>query len=31
MRYDDFTGGGLWKKFGLESVWVEDGEVGFEG
>lgn len=31
MRYDDFTGDGLWEKFGLESVWVEDGEVGFEG
>jgi len=31
MRYDDFTVDGLWKKFGLESVWVEDGEVGFEG
>jgi hypothetical protein len=31
MRYADFTGEGLWEKFGLESVWIEDGEVGFEG
>lgn len=31
MRYADFTGDGLWEKFGLESVWIEDGEVGFEG